>query len=69
MSLTLKARFRNKIRISLFIIGISLSIGISMAFAKHYNEFLGGFTVIAALIYASFIHKMVLDYVGLIASH
>lgn len=37
MSLTLKARFKNKVRIVVLTSGVTLSVTVSMLFAKRYN--------------------------------
>jgi len=69
LCLTVKPRFRNTFRLLIIAIGTPLSIAISMVFAQSYNQFLAAVFIYAGSLYTSLIHKMVLDYVSLVASH
>lgn len=54
LALTLNARFGNRTRIVLMALGLTLSVGVSMAFAQTYNQFVAGFFIYAGAIYTTF---------------
>lgn len=53
----------------MIVTGVLLSVGVSMIFARTYNQFIASLFIYAGCLYTTFMHKMVLDYVGLVAKH
>lgn len=69
LSLTLRARFSNTIRIIVLSLGLVSSISVSMILNKSYNQYVGSVFIYVGALYTTFIGKMVMDYVSLTASH
>ena len=67
--LTLKARFRNKVRVACLIIGFIISWIFTMVFARDFASILAAMIINVSLGYILVIKPMLLQYVDLVSRH
>ncbi len=68
-ALCIKARFRNKFRITIAIVGFAGSVALTAAFASTPTSWIASVIIYAALVYVCVIIRMVGDYVQLVSKH
>ena len=68
-ALCIKARFRNKIRIVIAIVGFAGSVALTAAFSTTLTSWIASVVIYEALVYICVIINMVGEYVQLVSRH